>query len=125
MSLVFDTSILIEIRNRNKEILDKLEKIRNSYPSPPKISFISYFEFIFGIRNKSEQNKEKEMNFINKFETINTTNKTAEIMTLFKEKYEIPFPDLIIAAQVREHNEILITKDKDFEIITEIKKIIL
>ncbi len=39
MGLVFDTSILIEIRNRNKDILGKLEQIRNSYPSPPKISY--------------------------------------------------------------------------------------
>jgi len=75
MSLVIDTSILIGIRNNNKNIIESLNNLKKKYPSPPKISFMSYFEFIFGIRRKSEINKVKEIEFISGFNVIQTTKK--------------------------------------------------
>lgn len=125
MSLFIDTSILIEIRNDNQKIIAEVQLLRKKYPSPPKISFITYFEFMFGIRRKSDSNKSKEREFISEFEIVNSTKKTAEIMVNLEDKYNLPLADLIIASQTLEHGDLLVTKDKDFADIIEIEKIIL
>jgi len=46
-------------------------------------------------------------------------------MSFLEEKYNLPLADLVIASQTLEYNCILVTKDKDFEKIKEIDKIIL
>ncbi len=124
MTLVFDTSIIIEIERGNKDIIFKLDELRKIYPGPPKIGFISYFEFLYGLRNKQIENKIKSQKFLELFEIIHTTNITAHYLAQLKEKYELSLTDLFIAAQIIETNSVLITKDKDFERITEINKII-
>lgn len=124
MSLILDTSIIIEIERGNKEIIGKLEELRKIYPAPPKISFMSYFEFLYGLRKKSIKNKIKLQAFVEIFETIPVTKTTAEILVSLKEKYELSLTDLFIASQVKEINGVLISKDGDFERIAEIKKII-
>ena len=125
MNLIFDTSILIDLDRGNKETIAKLEELRNMYPSPAKIGFISYFEFLLGLKDKSEKNKEKSKEFIEKFSILQTTTITADKIVILKQKYELPLADLLIAAQALENNGILVTKDKDFEQIKEINKIIL
>ncbi len=125
MNLILDTSIVIEIEKRNIEVIKKLKELRKLYPSPPKISFISYFEFLYGIRNKSIKNKEKSLIFLNNLEVLHTTNRTADILVLLKEKYELSLADLFIASQVLEDKGILVTKDKDFSSISEIRKVLL
>ncbi|MEK6894594.1 MAG: type II toxin-antitoxin system VapC family toxin [Nanoarchaeota archaeon] len=123
--LIFDTSAIIEIERENKYLIDKIEKLKENEKGLPKISFITYFEFIEGIDKKIEKNKEKARNFIKLFEVIQTTNITAEKLVYLRRNYELPLPDLLIASQVMENNGTLITKDKDFEQIKEINKIIL
>lgn len=125
MNLILDTSVIIEIERGNREILEKLDGLRKQYPSAPKISFISYFEFYYGIKEKSIKNKEKSLAFIDMFEIINATKSTAQFLVLLKANHELSLSDLIIAAQVMQTNGILVTKDKDFDKISEIEKIIL
>ncbi len=123
--LILDTSIVIEIERGNKEIIKKLNGLKVMHPSPPKISFITYFEFIHGLRKKSLKNKEASMNFIKFFEIVQTTKETAEFLSDLKGKYELSLTDLFIASHVIEGRGILVTRDKDFERITEINKIFL
>ncbi len=125
MNLVLDTSIIIEIERSNKEIIAKLNELRKIYPGPPRISFMSYFEFLYGLRKKSIENKSKAQKFLELFEVIHTTNITAHYLVQLKEKYELSLTDLFIASQIMETNNVLITKDKDFEQIDEINKVIL
>jgi len=125
MNLILDTSILIELERRNKEVIEGLDKARKIYPAPAKIGFVQYFEFMYGLRKKSPKNKDKSKEFVERFEVLQTTKITAEILIMLKEKYELPLADLLIASQVLENKGILITKDRDFDKIKEIKKIVL
>lgn len=125
MQLILDTSIVIELERKNKEIVFKIEELKRRYPSAPKISFITYFELLEGATNKSEKNKEEAENFIDLFEVMQTTKKTAKNLVLLRKSYELPIPDLLIAAQTLEIDGVLVTKDKDFSNIQEIRKVIL
>lgn len=125
MILILDTSVIIELERGNKEIRDKLVELRGVYPAPPKISFMTYFEFSYGLRKRSVKNKEKVQRFLELFEVVQTTNTTANFLVTLKDKYELSLSDLFIAAQVMESNGVLVTKDKDFERINEIEKVIL
>jgi predicted nucleic acid-binding protein len=125
MQIVIDTSIVIEIERENIEVINKIAELKEIYPSPPKISFITYFEFLEGISKRSIKNKERAMQMIDLFEVIQTTKKTAHNLVNLKGKYEFPIPDLIIAAQTIELNGVLVTKDNDFKNINELNKIII
>ncbi len=130
MSLVLDTSVIFELENGNKDIIDKVKKQIYFYPDPAQISFMTYFEFYDGLRKKSRKNKDKAIEFINQFGMLETTKKTAAIMSNLRSLYEtkgiiIQPADLFIASQVIENNLILITMDNGFEKIQELNKIIL
>ena len=130
MSLAFDTSILIQLERKNPEIIREMEKIISSYPTPPQLPFISYYEFIMGLKIKMPKDYEKKFAFVNKFNILKTSKKTAEILAELRIKYEktgisFPLADLFIAAQSLENHLILVTRDRDFEKIEELKKIIL
>ena len=125
MSLFFDTSILIDLERMNEKTIKKLKELKEIYPALPIISFVSYVEFLYGIRNKSFENREKIKSLIREFGVVHTTNTTAEILISLKDKYEYPLADLLIASQVIEHEGVLVTKDKDFEEIKELDKIII
>ena len=125
MNLIFDTSIIIDIERGNKDTIDKIRELKDLYPAPAKIMFISYFEFVHGIRNKMPKNKQKAIAFIEEFSVIQTTKATANNLSLLKNKYELPLADLLIASQVIETNNILVTKDNDFKNIEEMNKILI
>ncbi len=125
MNLIFDTSIIIDLERANKETISKLQELKQLYPAQPQITFVSYFEFLYGLRKRNPRNKEKALAFIENFPVIQTTKTTASFLVLLKEKYELPLADLLIASQTMESNSILLTKDRDFDKITEIRKIIL
>ncbi|MBI4015639.1 MAG: PIN domain-containing protein [Candidatus Aenigmarchaeota archaeon] len=126
MMLIFDTSIVIDLDRRQKSIIEKVSNLKVDYPEPPKISFISYFEFIYGLREKHIHNKEKSLAFIENFEVVQTTKNTAHILSILKQKYGGQhFSDLFIAAQAIENGMMLVTSDRDFEKIEEMNKIIM
>lgn len=130
MMLVFDTSILIALEKEDTSIIKKIAELSRIYTEPPQTAFISYYEFLFGIKNRSPKNKLKALEFLKNFNCLDATAKTAEILADLKSKYDakgisINLADLIIASQVKENNMILITKDKTFEKIEDINKLIL
>ncbi len=130
MNLILDTSILIEIERGNKELLTQLKKLKEDYPNSPRITFVSEFEFLLGINEKSIKNKEKAIRFLKTLSSLQTTKSTATLLANLKLTYQkkgmlLPLADLLIAALVIENNSTLLTKDKDFEPIEELKKILL
>ena len=130
MTLAFDTSILISIEKRDRKTLNELDSLSKNYPLPPQLLFMCYFEFLLGLKLRKPKKYDDLLIFLNKFNILHTTNKTADILSDLKVKYDklgiaLSLADLLIASQVIENNLILVTKDKDFEKIKEIKKIIL
>jgi len=125
MNLVLDSSVLIDLQRGNNETLKKIDELRKSYPAPPAISFVVLVEFLYGLKDKSFKNEEKSKLFLQQFEVLHTTDKTADIIVDLQKKYELPLADIFIAAQTIEQNSLLVTKDKDFGIIEEIDKIII
>ena len=130
MTLVLDTSILIDIEKKDKEVINKIEELSKVHYIPAAITFVNYFEFYFGAMPKSIKNRQIMLEFINKFNCLRASAKTGEILAELKHKYDnkgivITLADLIIASQVIENNMVLVTKDKDFEKISEVRKVIL
>ena len=123
MNLIFDTSILIDLEKGKAESIAKIKELCILYPSTAYLSFVAYTEFLYGLRKKSLKNKEKARAFLEKFNVLHTTNKTAGIIVDLQIKHELPLADLFIAAQAIEHDCILVTKDKDFQMIKELNKI--
>ena len=130
MILVLDTSVIIDMERNNSDTINKIKNLIKLHPSEAKITFITYYEFLKGIEKRKIKNKEKATDFINKFEFLNINRKTAEILSELKIKYgslgiQFSLADLLIAAQVIENQMLLVTEDKNFNKIKELKKVIL
>ncbi|MBI4140702.1 type II toxin-antitoxin system VapC family toxin [Candidatus Woesearchaeota archaeon] len=130
MTFVLDTSILIAIEKRDKNIIEQLERLSKSEPAPAKITFITHFEFLLGIKKKKPTNQNRIIEFLNKFAVLQTTRTTTHILSDLKYNYgekgiALSLADLLIASLTIENNMTLVTKDKDFEKIIELKKIII
>ncbi len=122
MILILDTSVLIDIDNHQPKIAEKIATLRSQYPSLPiKISFMTYFEFYHGLRKKAPSALPRSLAFIELFKTLITTKETARLLSQLKHRHPTAtLTDLFIAAQTLEHEGILITTDKDFQLIKEI-----
>ena len=130
MTLIIDTSVLVWLEKGKMDIIDSLETMRKSHPAPPCITFITYFEFLFGLNERKPSNKSESMSFLEAFRFLSPTKTTATILSELKYKYEkkgkpIPLADLMIASQAMENNMTLLTTDKYFNEIEELNKIIL
>jgi tRNA(fMet)-specific endonuclease VapC len=130
MILMFDTSIIIDIQRKDMNTIQKIKELSEIYPNPPVTTFMTYTEFLYGIMNKEIKNKEKAKSFLNKFGMMRPDKETSEILAELRFNYDkqgilIGYPDLFIAAQAIQYNMTLVTKDKHFEKIKELKKIII
>ena len=130
MILTFDTSILIDIERGKKETLNQLRLITKKHAGSAYILYTPYMELYSGLLKKKIKNFNQGYLLLQKFVFLAPTKDTAEITAKLKREYSqkgvtISEPDLFIAAQVVEHNLLLVTRDKDFSRIKEIKSIIL
>ncbi|MEK6833684.1 MAG: type II toxin-antitoxin system VapC family toxin [Nanoarchaeota archaeon] len=130
MSLVFDTSILIDIERGNKKTINRLENLYKSYQSSPQLTFISFFEYLIGLKIRKSKSFQTNLIFLKKFNVLHTTISSAEILSDLKIKYDrkgisLSLADLLSASIAIDNSLTLVTKDKDFEKIEELKKIIL
>jgi predicted nucleic acid-binding protein len=126
MSLVLDTSILVDIERARKETLKKLAELSAIHPGTPQIAFMTHFEFLLGLRERQPKNKAKALAFLNTFDILQTTRKTAEILAELKHASDkaghgSTLADLLIASQAMENQGVLVTKDKDFTRIAGLK----
>ena len=130
MTLAFDTSILIAIEKGDKNIISKVEELSKIHKLYPQLPFISYYEFLKGLKMRMPKKYKELLEFINQFNVLETTKNTAEILADLKINYDklglvLPLADLLIASQAIENHLVLVTKDKDFEKIKELKKVVL
>ncbi|VVB81753.1 tRNA(fMet)-specific endonuclease VapC [uncultured archaeon] len=129
MTLLLDSSVLFELEKDNKTIVNRLKEMSAGHPARACISFMSSVEFLYGIEEKSDEEKAEAKEFLWKFCVLHTTNETAAWLAYLKHKYDKlgkpkSISGLFIASQALEHKLTLVTKDRDFEDISEIKKII-
>ncbi len=130
MTLVFDTSILIDIEKGVEKTIGKIEELSKTHKTPAEIAFISYYEFLRGLKIGKPKKYKNLLRFINNFNVIKINNTTADILSDLKIKYDklgitLNLADLLIASQVIENRFILVTKDNHFSKIEELNKIIL
>lgn len=130
MTLLLDTSILIDIEKKKQSTLDQLESIYKLNPDYPRITFINLFEFMRGLKERKKENIANSLEFVSQYQVIQTSTKTAPILAELKYAYDkkgisLSLSDLLIAALAIEHGFIVVTKDKDFNSISEVKKIVL
>jgi len=130
MNLLLDASVLIAIQKRENKTISKLDELKKIYPQIACVSFINYFEFYYGLVENSTKNRENLIQFLNQFVFLKGSIETAQILAQLKKKYDkkgvvIGLADLITASHAKEHNLILITKDKVFEKIDDINKILI
>jgi len=130
LSLILDTSVLIALERGDPFILERLRILSSHYPSPPQISFMVYFEFLFGLQNKNLKNKTKALSLLHRFQVLHTTNTTANILASLKHDSDsnghgLSLADLLIGSQVIEHQGILLTRNRDFAKISTLQTILL
>ncbi len=130
MNFIIDTSILIEIENDNKRILEEIAMLKETPLSDLGITFFSFCEFYFGAMEKSEKNKEKVLERLSQYSLLNTTKRTGILFceTLYQLKKKgklIPHFDILIASLAIEHDMTLIATDPHFNEIPHLKKVIL
>lgn len=112
------------------EIMKKLRELQNSYPSSPQLTFVSLFEYMVGLKLRNNKSLSDNLSLLKKFNVLNTTDKSADILSDLKIKYDkkglsLPLADLLSASIVIENNLTLLTRDTDFKNIEELKKIII
>ncbi len=117
--LIFDTSVVIDIERKNEQTLERLKEIKQKYQSPGFLSFISYFELIEGLKKRGLEDSEAR-EFIENFNVLSAGKKTAlELADLKieseKQDNKTPLADLLIAAQARENDFVVVTKDNHFK----------
>ncbi len=85
MTLLLDTSILIDLERRWEPTLIKLRELSLLHPLPATITFMNWFEFELGIKERAVRNQEKALQFLSSFSVLNTTVKTASILAELKQ----------------------------------------
>lgn len=128
--ITLDTSILISLEHRDNKVIKRILELSEEYGEDFYITFINLFEFLLGLKIKKVKKKEEAISFLRNFPILNSTKLTSKIMADLKFKYdkkgmEIPLADLIIASIAIENDMLLVTQDKDFKKIKELKKIII
>src|SRR3989344_897568 len=130
MTLAFDTSVIIDIQKKNEKTIKKIEELSLRHQEPTPMLFMVYTEFKRGLYKRSKKLQEEIEIWFEELPFLAPTKRTAEIIVGLREKYDkkgepIPLADLIIASQIKEKELILVTKDKIFNKIEEIQKIII
>ena len=131
MDYVIDTSVLIEIENDNKQIIEKLiSEIKDYESSTFYITYFCFCEFYYGHIKKNIKNKKRIIKELNKYNLLNTTMNSGilfcEIMNELRQKGRpIPVFDILSSSVAIDNNLCLITLDKHFKEIPQLKAIVL
>lgn len=128
--MIIDTSVLIEIENKNVDILKQLNNLKESPKSDLSITFFTFCEFYTGIMRRNKKNKELALQTLNNYKLLNTTMWSGiifcEIIDLLKKNGDsIPIFDALIASIAIENNLVLVTLDSHFKKIPNLKVILL
>ncbi len=127
--LVLDTNMLIELDKGNKRLITRLKQLKALHSENIAITFANFSEYYYGILNKSEKKKQLALDRLLKFNILNTNTDTAKRFAELKHKLEkegkaMSVFDVLIAAIVIDNKATLLTSDKHFKDIEELKLIL-
>ena len=130
MNILVDTSILIDIDRGRQETRKRLAELTHANPGSPTISFITQFEFVDGIRNRSAKNQRRSRELLQFFNVLPVSRRTGDILAELKQDSDkrgsgLVLADLIIASQAIEHGCLLVTTDTDFAKIPGLKHVLI
>jgi len=130
MDFLLDTSVLIEVENNNKKVIDEITNLIADYDSNFFISFFTFCEFYSGSINKSDKNKEKTVQMLDDYGLLNTSKKIALLSCEIKNKLKksgrtIPEFDIFIGAMAIENRLPIITLDRHFKLISDLNAIVI
>ncbi|MBI3032699.1 PIN domain-containing protein [Candidatus Woesearchaeota archaeon] len=130
MSLILDTSILIELECGNQKIINHVAALKKNDNDRFFITIFTYAEYYFGVMKRNYKHRAECLNKLDQYLLLNTSKMTGilfcKIMYDLQEKGKpIPPFDVMIAALAIESDMELVTLDKDFQQITNLKKVIL
>ena len=120
---MLDTSIIVDIFIGEQEIIEKTSRLRELY-----IPSIVLGELYVGVNRAANKTKHlKKLNeFLESCKIVDVNRETAEyygsiMADLYKKGKPIPTNDVWIAAVAQQHNCIVVTRDKHFKEIKDIK----
>lgn len=130
MSLIFDTSVLIEIDSINEKLLLNLIELKEKYPANPAIAFPTFSEYYYGFLGKSKDRAAEALKRLGEFELLNTTENSARLFAeiahgLSRKGETIPVMDVLIASIAMDYGMTLLTFDAHFRRIEGLKAIVL
>ncbi len=130
MTLLLDSSVLFQLERGDIKVIEVVERMNKQQPGRTCVSFMTLVEFLTGCEGYNYEKKAKAKEFIWKFTVLQTTSATAFLLSSMKYKYDRlgkqkSMTDLFIASQAVEHDLTLVTLDKDFEDIAEVKKVVI
>ena len=128
MNYVLDTSVLIQIRKGNMSFKDAISKVIDVESGDVYITLITFSEYYYGCLTASKMGQEDCLNFLNAFKHLTLTKAGAILYARLKHKYKekgLPVSplDLLIAALTIDAGMMLITLDRGFAKIEELKKV--
>lgn len=130
MNYVLDTNALIEIRKGNKSFAEAVKGIVGSDVKQPFITLMTFSEYYFGCLNANEEGKKDCLNFLNAFRHLSLTKSSAMLYAELTKKYRklglsLDAVDMFIAAITADNGMTLLTLDKGFERLAELKKVVI
>ncbi len=118
LKVVLDTNAIIALLKGKYNVIELVNKAEHV-----SISVVSKLEFL-AFEGLTEKDRNVFLKFCDRIHIYELNSNDEELMVLIiviKKKYKLKLPDAIIAATAIIHDTILITEDKDFSKIQELK----
>ena len=130
MSFVLDTSVLIELRRGNTTVASLVKQLIKPDAPDASITYPTFSEYYFGCLDASEIGQKDCLEFLSSFRHLTLTKGSAiqyaQLMYRYRKKGVTLGPvDTLIASITIDSGMTLITLDKGFTKIRELKKIVL
>jgi len=119
VTLVFDTSVLVDVERKNPRVLEQLQGLALKHPQTPAITFATFSEFYYGFLRKFPKKQKVALEELEKYKLLNTTASSAKVFAELKFALErtgnkLSLFDCLIASIVIDNNMTLVTGDKRF-----------
>ncbi len=129
MKYVLDTAILIGLERNYRNIVLEIDKLISAY-NVFYTTTLNLAEFYYGYSAKGDDAKKRADQFLSRFRLLTITGQSARIYAELAYKHDkagakLGDFDLLTAAIAIDNGASVITTDKDFERIIELKKIII
>jgi hypothetical protein len=123
VSIILDTTMLVDIIRRKEVALDYLDGISKG-ADIPRLSIVTSMELIIGCRNKNEVRKVEEL--LADYDVLDITplisRKAYRLISQFSKSHGLVIPDALIAATALVENAVLVTSNvRHFSMIKELR----